>query len=220
METNPADGVDTPKVEEREPVLLSDDQLTKLLEACGEDDMLRLYVLLLAETGVPSNSEAPHVRWEDVDLESGFLFVPSGRDGHRTKSGKGRYVPLTARMRFALRDHAAEYRMRLYGSERTPYAFHHRADGRWGKAGGRRKSFKNAIRTAAEDAGLPEAWRPHDLRHRRCTAWLAEGHSPALVRKAMGHANLSTTLQYEHLVKRDLESMVEDDREALAKLGS
>lgn len=42
METNPADGVETPKVKEREPVLLSDDQLTKLLEACGEDDMLRL----------------------------------------------------------------------------------------------------------------------------------------------------------------------------------
>lgn len=35
----------------------------------------------------------------------------------------------------------------------------------------------------------------------------------------MGHADLSTTLQYEHLVKRDLKSMVEqDEKAALAEL--
>lgn len=221
IDVNPADQVDAPKVEEREPVLLSDAQLEKLLDASGEDDMLRLYVLILAETGLRSHSEAPHVRWDDVDLEEGFLFVPSGRDGHRTKSGKGRYVPLTARLRAALRDHAATYRMRLYDGERSPYVLHHVTNGRWGSAGDRRKSFKSAINRAADRAGLPETWRPHDLRHRRCTRWLAEGHSPALVRKAMGHADLSTTLQYEHLVKRDLRSMVEEsEKEALAELGT
>lgn len=112
IEANPADKVDAPKVEDREPVLLSDEQLEELLEACGEDDMLRLYLLLLSEAGLRSRSEALHVRWEHVDLSDGFLFVPSGQDGHRTKSGKGRYVPLTARLRDALADHAAKKALR------------------------------------------------------------------------------------------------------------
>lgn len=49
--------------------------------------MLSLYVTTLGEAGVRCDSEALHLRWEDVDLEEGFLWISSGRDGHRTKSG-------------------------------------------------------------------------------------------------------------------------------------
>lgn len=217
IDGNPAARVAAPKVENREPVLLSDEQLEQLLAECEGDDMLRLYVLLLAETGVRSRSEALHVRWEHVDLED----VPSGQDGHKTKSRKGRYVPLTARMRRAFREHAAKYRLKTYSGERSPWVFHRVSPhNRWGEPGGRRKSFKTALKSAVDDADLPEEWRLHDLRHRRCTRWLAGGHSPALVRKAMGHADLATTLKYEHLVKRDLRSMVEEEeKEALAEMG-
>ena len=41
-------------------------------------------------------SEALQLRWEDVDLENGFVQVVSGRDQHRTKSGKSRDVPLSS----------------------------------------------------------------------------------------------------------------------------
>lgn len=44
------------------------------------------------------------LRWEDVDLEEGFLQIVSGRNGHRTKSGKTRWVPMTSRLRQALHD--------------------------------------------------------------------------------------------------------------------
>lgn len=37
----------------------------------------------------------------------------------------------------------------------------------------------------------------------------------------MGHSSLETTLKYSHLVRRDLESMVEEsEKDALAELGS
>lgn len=218
---NPASRVDGPKVEEREPVLLSGDQLDELLEACGEDDMLRTYVLVLSEAGLRSRSEAPWLRWEDLDLEAGFLRVVSGQDGRDTKSGKGRWVPMTALLREALREHAATYRMQVYGGERSPWVFHHLSANRWADPGDRRKTFKDRLNDAIEDAGLPEEFRPHDLRHRRCTRWLSQGHSPAKVRKAMGHSSLEITLQYEHLVRRDLEGMVEEREKAeLAELGS
>lgn len=218
---NPASRVQAPKVEDREPVLLSEDQLDELLKACGGDDMLRTYILVLSEAGLRSRSEAPWLRWEDIDLEDGFLRVVSGREGRDTKSGKGRWVPMTSRLREALRKHQRKYRVRGYGGERSPWVFHHLSPNRWAEPGDRRKTFRDKLGDAMDEAGLPEEFRPHDLRHRRCTRWLSQGHSPAKVRKAMGHSSLDITLQYEHLVRRDLEGMVEDEtrRELAAMQG-
>lgn len=216
---NPAGRIDPPKIEEREPVLISDEQLEKLLEKCGDDDMLRMYVLLLAEAGLRSSSEAPWIRWEDLDLEDGFLRVVSGRGNRQTKNRKGRWVPLTSRLREALREHAAKYRLQTYDGKRSPWVLHHVVNNRWADPGDRRKDFSTAFTSAIEEAELPEEFRPHDLRHRRCTKWLSEGHSPAKVRKAMGHSSLDVTLQYEHLVRRDLRGMVEEEeREELAEM--
>lgn len=216
---NPADQMDPPTIEEREPVLISEEQLEDLLEECEGDNMLRMYVLLLAEAGLRSGSEAPWLKWEDLDLEDGFLQVVSGRGDRQTKNRKGRWVPLTSRLREALREHAAKYRMQTYDGQRSPWVLHHLVNNRWADPGDRRKDFKTALNTAIENAGLPEEFRPHDLRHRRCTQWLSEGHSPAKVRKAMGHSSLEVTLQYEHLVRRDLRGMVEEEeREELAEM--
>jgi integrase len=54
-------------------------------------------------------SEALRLRWEDVDLNRRFTRVVSGRDGHRTKNGKTRLVPVTDRLLTAMRQHFADY---------------------------------------------------------------------------------------------------------------
>lgn len=41
-------------------------------------------------------------------------------------------------------------------------------------------------------------------KHRRATTWLHDGKSPVLVRRAMGHSDLATTMGYAHLVDDDL----------------
>jgi site-specific recombinase XerD len=38
--------------------------------------------------------------------------------------------------------------------------------------------------------------------------WLAAGKSATLVREAMGHSDLKTTMGYTHLAKADLRSLV------------
>ena len=61
--------------------------------------MLSLFSLVLGETGMRCEWRALRCsRWEDVDLENGFVQVVSGRDQHRTKSGKSRDVPLSSRL--------------------------------------------------------------------------------------------------------------------------
>lgn len=206
--------------EEHEPVILSPAEYEKLLDAAAGRPMLRMFVLLAGEAGL-RRSEALDVRWTDLDLSAGFLEVVHGRDGRTTKGKRSRDVPMTTRLRSELREHAARYRMQLYGEPptRSPYVLHHvRPRGKSTK-GDPFGQMDRGLATAAEAAGLPEEWRYHDLRHRRCTLWLAEGFSPEKVRRAMGHADLSTTLRYSHLVRSDLEEMVgEDDRDKLADM--
>jgi integrase len=209
VQGNPVAKVTRPKGDAREPLILDAGQYEALLRACEGRPMLWLYVLVLGETGVRCNSEALWLRWEDVDFQRGFLTVESVRKGRRTKSGKSRKVPMTPRLRKALQDHAAAYRLVHCGDKRSPWVFHHTLTQRGAIAGNRLQSFHRAFAAAVKRAKLSVDLNQHDLRHRRVTTWLAEGKSPVLVQKAMGHADLATTMGYTHLLDDDLLALVD-----------
>jgi len=213
VEGNPVAKTDAPQGDKREPIILSGDQYEALLKACEGRPMLALYVLVLGETGVRCDSEALWLRWQDIDFERGFLTVESVRKGRRTKSGKSRKVPMTLRLRDAMREHAATYRLATYHGRRSEWVFHHELDRRHAKAGTRLGGLRRAFTSAAERAELPSDLRQHDLRHRRVTTWLATGKPIAVVAKAMGHSTVKVTEGYLHLVDNDLVQLVEDPEE-------
>jgi integrase/recombinase XerD len=130
-----------------------------------------------------------------------------GGDSHRTKTGKGRWVPMTPRLQRAMREHFARYRFATHKGEPTPWVFHHERTGRRHKAGARIQSMYAAYKSAARRADLSADFNQHDLRHRRVTTWLAEGKNPVHVKEAMGHADLATTMGYTHLAKEHLRSL-------------
>ena len=206
---NPVSRVTAPKAEKRTPVILDGDQYAGLLKACENRPMLSLYVTTLGEAGVRCDSEALHLQWPDVDLEEGFLWISNGRDGHRTKSGKGRWVPMTPKLRQAMRDHFARFRFATYDGQRTPWVFHHLTTRRHAKAGERIGVLRHSFEGAATRAKLPPELHQHDLRHRRVTTWLAAGGDAVKVKEAMGHADLRTTMDYTHLVRENLRSLVD-----------
>ncbi len=208
-EGNPVARVDAPKADTRTPVLLTVDEYERLLTHCAGRPMLALYVLTLGESGVRCESEALHLRFEDVDLEGGYLRIVSGRDGHRTKSGKGRWVPMTPRLRDAMRAHAAAFRLVTYDGARSPWVFHHERTHKRYVAGARIGSLRHSFRAAAQRAKLPAELHQHDLRHRRVTTWLAEGRDVVLVKEALGHSDLRTTMGYTHLAREHLKALVD-----------
>lgn len=210
LEASPAAGVKEPKADDRHVIILDDAQYEKLLEAAVDRPMAYLYILLLGETGLRAYSEALNLRWSDVDLAEGFVHVVSGRDGHRTKSGRSRHVPMTDRLREAMRSHLTRYRFAAYDGKAAEHVFHHAKTRRRHKAGQRVQSFKGAFAAAKKAAQLPATFRPHDLRHRRVTTWLAEGKPTALVQAAMGHHSITVTEKYLHLVPTNLRALVED----------
>jgi integrase/recombinase XerD len=207
-EGNPVGRVSVPKADPRDPVILSDEQYENLLRACADRPMLSLYVLLLGETGARCESEALYLRWEDVDFEGGFLRIASGRDGHRTKSGKGRWVPMTPRLKQAMRDHFARFRFATYNDGKTPWVIHHERSRRHASAGERIASLRSSFDAAAKRAKLPVELHQHDLRHRRVTTWLAQGGNPVHVKEAVGHSDLRTTMAYTHLAREHLHALV------------
>ncbi|HET9982619.1 MAG TPA: tyrosine-type recombinase/integrase [Longimicrobiales bacterium] len=218
-EGNPVAKVRPPKADARQPVILSDEQFEQLLAACERDahghklaeaPMLRLYILALAESGARCDSEVLWLRWEDVDFEGGFIKIESSKaKGRRTKSGKSRWVPMTPRLRQAMREHALRYRGALYDGKPSPWAFHHPFSRRRAKAGERVRSFRRGFQAAAARAKLPPEMHQHDLRHRRVTTWLAAGANPVHVKEAVGHADLRTTMGYTHLAREHLRALVD-----------
>lgn len=177
--------------------------------------MLHTYILLLAETGVRADSEALQLRWEDADFASGFLHVKSA-PGRRTKSGKSRFIPMTSRLKAALHEHAARFRMALYDGGRSPFLFHHTVTTRSAVAGQQILSIRGPFENAATAAKVPAGFRRHDLRHRRVTTWLAEGKNVVHVKEALGHADLATTMSYTHMVPEHLRALVEEQLAPLA----
>jgi integrase len=210
---NPVQHAERRKADKYEPVILTGEQYQALVDQSADKPTLALYVLLLGETGMRCESEALHLRWEDVSLDNtpealhGFIRVVSGRDGHRTKSGKSRQVPMTPRLAAAMREYFATYRFARFVSE-SPYIFTHSATLRNHAQGKRIGSLRNAVRTTVRKAKLPDNFRQHDLRHRRVTTWLAEGQSPVHVQKAMGHSDIKTTMGYYQYLPEHLSALV------------
>jgi site-specific recombinase XerD len=77
------------------------------------------------------------------------------------------------------------------------------------RAGDRLGVLRRAFEGAVSRAKLPTDLHQHDLRHRRVTTWLAAGGDAVKVKEAMGHADLRTTMEYTHLVRDNLRSLVE-----------
>lgn len=211
--SNPVADTESPKVIEREPVILTDEQFESLLDAASRSrqPMLRTYVLALHELGARSESEVLWLRWQDLDLTNGFVRIWSDKaKGHTTKGNKSRYVPMTPRFREALAEHVRTYREVEYDGKRSEWVFHHVVTRRHHCAGDRIKSLRAAFNNAVARARLPKEFVQHDLRHRRVTTWIAAGRDIAKVQSAVGHADIRTTLRYTHLVKEHLLSLVED----------
>jgi integrase/recombinase XerD len=126
------------------------------------------------------------------------------------KGGKERLVPLTTPARSALSDwlavrDEAEDAARAKGAKPSRFLFP--STGKDGHL--TRHRFHGLIKEIAVAAGVsPEAVTPHRLRHAFATHLLAHGADLRAIQTLLGHADVSTTEIYTHVLDERLKELV------------
>ncbi len=183
---NPAELVSTPKKEKKVPFHLNIDEVTSLVEAPREDDLLSLRDRAILETlyscGVRV-SELTGLNIGEVDLENGLARVLG-------KGGKERLVPLGSQAVSAL---AAYLAARNHPSCTAPLLLNARG-GRLTSRSVARIVDKYILKIAAM-----KKISPHTLRHTFATHMLEGGADLRSIQELLGHASLSTTQKYTHV---------------------
>jgi integrase len=163
-----------------------DEYARMVAAAAAIDATTHLVVLLGGDAGLRAG-EMRALQWTDVDLEKGQLRVERNEwQGHicTTKGGRLRYVPMTKRLKEALRGH------RHLRGARVLY----RADG----GVMTESALREAVARAARRANL-RGTGPHMLRHTFCSHLAMKGAVPGAIQRLAGHRDLGTTQRYMHL---------------------
>ncbi|MDI3269345.1 MAG: site-specific integrase, partial [Bacillota bacterium] len=204
---NPAEAVDRPRIQRRDMPTLSVEEVQAFLAAAKEDRLYALYVLAIT-TGM-RQGELLGLRWEDVDLKAGRLYVRRQLVWLRyaepalsePKTAKGRRtVELPGLAVEALRQHRKQQaKERLLAGpawQDWGLVFTTRLGTPIHPSNLRTRSFQPLLKKA----GLPLI-RFHDLRHTHASLLLAAGVHPKLVQERLGHATVGITLDvYSHTV--------------------
>jgi integrase len=198
IRANPARGLGLPRVQRRDYIFLTHDQLHKLASATGP---WRVLVLLLGYTGLRWG-EATALRVRDIDLSRRRIDVRrafsdvGGRIVLGTpKSHQSRTVPIP---RFLSREIAQA----VPGKEPDDLVFTMPGGSMLRLPNWRRAVFLSARRRAC----ISPRFRIHDLRHTAASLMIQAGYPPKMLQEIMGHASITTTLDlYGHLYPGDMD---------------
>lgn len=200
---NPAAALDSPRRSRRLPKLLSEQQVDELLSAADQHDghegnRLRAMLEVLYATGMRV-SELVGLPLSAFRRDERFLVV-------RGKGNKERIVPLSDPAREAVINYLAVRERFLREGEESPFLFPSR--GRSGHL--TRQRFHQLLKALAAECGVPLASvSPHVLRHAFATHLLARGADLRSVQKMLGHADISTTQIYTHVLEARMKALVQ-----------
>ncbi|MFQ5775986.1 MAG: site-specific tyrosine recombinase XerD [Kiloniellaceae bacterium] len=194
--------IDSPRLGRPLPKILSEGEVDRLLAAARAREGvegLRLLALveLLYATGLRV-SELISLPLSAVARDPRVLVVGG-------KGGKERMVPLSQPAREAVARYGAA--RRSAGGPETEWLF----PSRGGSGHLSRQRVAQLLKGLAVEAGLdPAKVSPHVLRHAFATHLLDHGADLRSVQKMLGHADISTTQIYTHVLSERLKSLVHD----------
>jgi len=195
---NPARSVTMRRLPRTPPVFLTEAEKRRLLkELCGRSNALarrdRVIIELFLGTGIRLQ-ELVSLDIDDVDLDAKHLRV-------RAKGNVPQVKFLKSNLRSLLRRYLAERRklgaasVALFLSNRTSRISP--------------RQVANRVKFWLTEADIEKSLGPHGLRHSFATHLYAATSDLLVVKRALGHRDISTTEIYTHLVDGALEEALE-----------
>jgi integrase/recombinase XerD len=200
LAASPADDLRPPRAWQVLPRYLSVDEIDRLIAqpdvstARGVRD--RALIELLYATGMRV-SELIGLRPADLNLASSYLTCTG-------KGSKQRIVPIGDQATEWVDRYVRDARPRLLGRRSSPRLF---VNLRGGGPGLTRVGFWKILKGYARQAGLPRGLSPHTLRHSFATHLLERGADLRAIQLMLGHADLSTTQIYTHVLEQRMRSI-------------
>ena len=197
MKANPAKGIAAAKAERKCPQILTGREVELLLEQpkCVDEKGFRDRAMLelLYATGIRV-SELISLDLKDLNLSAGFIRCAS--------RGKERIIPLYHTAVKALQDYVRDIRPQLIADGGEQALFVNMNGERMSRQG-----FWKIIKYYQEKAGIEKDITPHTLRHSFAVHLLENGADLRSIQEMLGHADISSTQIYTHVVKHQLKDV-------------
>jgi integrase/recombinase XerD len=197
--SDPAEDLRAPRAWPALPKYLGLDDVDKLLAqpdpATPRGLRDKALIELLYATGLRV-SELLSLKPGDIALDAGYLTCIG-------KGDKQRIVPLGHTAADWIRRYVAEARPALLKGRKSAWLFVN------AKGGGRlsRVGFWKILKEYGVKAGVPRGLSPHVLRHSFATHLLERGADLRAIQMMLGHADLSTTQIYTHVLEARLRTV-------------
>ena len=197
VEVNPARNTTTVRTERKFPQILTGKEVELFLEQpqCVDPKGYRDHAMLelLYATGIRV-SELIGLDLQDVNLAAGFIRCEN--------RGRERIIPLYPTAVRALTDYVKDIRPRLLLDPQETALFVNMNGERMSRQG-----FWKIIKYYQEKAQISKDITPHTLRHSFAAHLLENGADLRSIQEMLGHADISSTQIYSHLVKQKLQDV-------------
>ncbi len=202
LTASPADDLRAPRAWPALPRFLSLEEVDLLLAQPNADTAVgvrdRALLELLYATGMRV-TELITLRLGDVNLEGGFLTCLG-------KGAKERVVPIGRIAARWVTRYLASGRPRLLKDRESAFLF---INARGGLTLSR-VGFWKTIKKYGRQAGLTQDLSPHVMRHSFATHLLERGADLRTIQTLLGHADLSTTQIYTHILEARLKAVYDE----------
>ncbi len=201
VSADPTERLTTPKQWSNLPKYLNTEQISSLVTAADGHKPTnirdRAMLELLYASGLRV-SELCGLECSDLNLEFGLVRVTG-------KGGKQRMVPFGQTAGRAIQDYLDNGRPGLLRGRGSAYLF---VTARGGKL--TRQAFWKLLALRGKRAGIFHGLTPHVIRHTFATHLLEGGADLRSVQTMLGHADISTTQIYTHVLRSKLKSTVDE----------
>ena len=201
LRINPADDLRAPRAWPSLPKFLSCDEVDRLIDQPDVSTLIglrdRALIEVLYATGMRV-SELVSVRPSDLNLRAGYLTCLG-------KGSKERLVPMGRPAISWVRRYMATGRSQLLAGRESQWLFVNVRGARLSRVG-----FWKILKKYGVQAGLPRDFSPHVVRHSFATHLLDRGADLRSIQSLLGHADLSTTQIYTHILEARLRAVYDE----------